>query len=190
MGFPEKKYITETEYFEFERNATEKHEYFQGEIFAMSGASYAHNLVFSNFFGDISSKLKGKPCRPFGSDFRVNIPNNTLYTYPDVSIYCEDPLTIDEKKDTATNPTVLVEILSKSTRNYDLGGKFLLYKQIESLKEYLLIDSEAIRVIKYLKNVDNSWLMTEINAIDESFKIDSIQLEINLTDVYESVKFV
>lgn len=203
MGHPEKKYITEAEYLKFERNATEKHEYFQGEIRllqrnddainevnAMSGASKSHNEIFSNIFGELKLKLKGKPCRPYGSDFRVNIPDLTLYTYPDVSVICNEPNLTDSENDTFTNPTIIVEILSKSTRNYDLGGKFLLYKQIASLKEYILVDSEEIKVIKYFKNADNSWLMTEVNVIESSFKLDSIQLEINLTDVYDNVKFV
>jgi Uma2 family endonuclease len=203
MGFQEKKYITEAEYLEFERNATEKHEYFQGEIRllhrnddainevnSMGGASKSHNEIFSNIFGELKIKLKGKPCRPYGSDFRVNIPNLTLYTYPGISVVCNEPNLTDSEMDTFTNPTLIIEILSKSTRNYDLGGKFLLYKQIESLKEYLLIDSDEIKVIKFFKNADNSWLMTEINANEESFRIDSIQLELQLNDVYENVKFV
>jgi Uma2 family endonuclease len=190
MGLPETKYITEKEYLDAERLATEKHEYFQGEIFAMSGASRAHNEIAMNCSVELATKLKGKPCRPYGSDFRVNIPQNTLYTYPDISVYCNEPQTLDAENDTATNPTVIVEILSKSTRNYDLGGKFALYRQIESLKDYILIDSEAIKVIKYTKNNDGSWLLVEYNAIENSFYISSIGVTLNLVDLYENVKFV
>ncbi len=203
MGFPEKIYISEAEYLEFERNATEKHEYFQGEIRllhrnedaindvnAMSGASKSHNEIFSNIFGELKSKLKGKSCRPYGSDFRVNIPNLSLYTYPDISVVCHEPIMTDSEMDTYTNPTVIIEILSKSTRNYDLGGKFLLYKQIESLQEYVLVDSEAIKVIKFTKNEDNSWLMTEINSVSETLKINTLEVTIPLIDIYDNVKFV
>ncbi len=203
MGFPEKQFYTEAEYLEIERHSTEKHEYFQGEIFplyrsenskgeivAMSGASLSHNEIFSNIFGELSFKLKGKPCKPYGSDLRVNIPNLSLYTYPDISIICNEPNLTDSEKDTYTNPTVIIEILSKSTRNYDLGGKFLLYKQIETLKEYILIDSESIKVIKYSKNDDNSWLMIEINSINEALKLNSVDVEIFLNDIYDNVKFV
>ncbi len=203
MGFPEKKYYTVEEYLEFERNSSEKHEYFQGEIrllhrnddfidevYSMSGASRIHNEIFSNIFGELCYKLKGKPCRPYGSDFRVNIPNLTLFTYPDISVICNDPDLTDSEKDTYTNPTIIIEILSPSTRNYDLGGKFLLYKQIESLKEYILIDSESIKAIKYSKNDDNSWLMTEMNSLNEYLKLNSVQLELQLIDIYDNVKFV
>ncbi len=202
MGFPEKKLYTIAEYLEFERNATEKHEYYQGEIrllhrnddlidevHSMSGASRIHNEIFSNIFGELCSKLKGKPCKPYGSDFRVNIPNLTLFTYPDISIICNEPDLTDSEKDTYTNPTIIFEILSPSTRNYDLGGKFLLYKQIETLKEYILIDSEAIKVIKYSKNDDNSWLMIEMNSLNEYLKLNSVQIELQLIDIYDNVKF-
>lgn len=189
MGHPEKKYITEAEYLEFERNATEKHEYFDGEIFAMSGASFAHNKLFTNLFGELSANLKGKPCQPYGSDLRTSVSINSLFAYPDISIICNEPEFTDDKFDTIKNPTVIVEILSKSTRNYDLGGKFLLYKQIATLKEYILIDSEAVTVIKYSKNQDNSWLMTEMNSLDEMLKLNSIAVIIEIKDIYDNVKF-
>ena len=203
MGFPEKKNFTVAECLDFERNATEKHEYFQGEIIplhrnedsfngikAMSGASFEHNEISANCIFELKTKLKGNPCRTYGIDFKVNIPNISLFTYPDVSIYCKEPQTIDSEKDAATNPTVIIEILSKSTRNYDLGGKFLLYKQIETLKEYILIDSEAIKVIKYSKNDDNSWLMTEMNSLNEYLKLNSVKVELQLVDIYDNVKFL
>ena len=189
MGLPEKKYFSEVEYLEFERNSNIKHEYFHGEIFAMSGASMPHNEIASNCLFELKSKLKGKPCRPYGSDLRINIPHNTLYTYPDLSIICNKPELIDNEEDTYTNPTIIVEILSPSTRNYDLGGKFLLYKQIATLKEYILIDSESVQVIKYSRNDNNSWLVTEINSVDNILQLNSVQIELHLVDIYENVKF-
>jgi Uma2 family endonuclease len=188
MGLPETKYITEKEYLVAERLATEKHEYFQGEVFAMSGASKAHNEIAMNCSVELAVKLKGKPCRPYGSDFRVNIPKNTLYTYPDISVYCNEPETLDAENDTATNPTVIVEILSKSTRNYDQGEKFALYRQIESLKDYILIDSETVKVIKHTKMDDESWVLKEYKSIEDSFSIPSIGVTLNLLDLYENVK--
>jgi Uma2 family endonuclease len=189
MGFLEKKLFTVEEYLELERNATEKSEYFQGEIFAMSGASFIHNEIFGNIFGELTTKLKGKTCRPYGSDLRTSVQIGNLFAYPDVSIICGNPDFTDDKFDTVKNPTVIFEILSPSTRNYDLGGKFLLYKQIETLKEYILIDSESTKVIKYSRNDDNSWLMTEMNLLDEYLKLDSVQIELQLIDIYDNVKF-
>ena len=190
MGFPEKKYHTVEEYLEFERNASEKHEYYQGEIFAMSGASFAHNKIFANFFREISSKLKGKPCQPFGSDLRTSVHVGNSFAYPDISVICGDPDFTDDKFDTVKNPTIIFEILSPSTRNYDLGGKFLLYKQIETLKEYVLIDSEAFKVIKYARNEDNSWLLTEMNSLNDDLKLNSVEVELKLETIYDNVKFI
>ena len=116
MGAQELIYITPEEYLATERLASEKHEYFQGEVFAMSGASFAHNDIFTNTFFEVASKLKGKKCRPYGSDLRVHIPKNSLYTYPDISVICGKIEPADGKFDTATNPSVLFEILSMASR--------------------------------------------------------------------------
>ncbi len=202
MGQPKIKFISQKEYLDAERQATEKHEYFNGEIFplfknesfesginAMSGASIAHNEIATNCIYELKSKLKGKPCRPYGSDFRVNIPKNTLYTYPDISVFCSEPETLDNELDTATNPSVIIEILSKSTRNYDLGEKFSLYRAIDSLKEYILIDSEDVKVIIHSKNANGSWLLTEFSTLSESFFIPTLKIDLKLIDIYENVKF-
>jgi Uma2 family endonuclease len=187
MGLPEIKHITEKEYLETERLALEKHEYYKGEIFAMSGASIAHNKIFSNTFLEIGTKLKGKKCQPFGSDLRIHIPKNTLFTYPDISIVCGETETTDDKFDTITNPSVIIEILSPSTRNYDKGEKFTLYREIDSLQEYILIDSERIMVEKFIRNSDNSWQLTEYKSIDLSFSITTVAIEMPLLDIYEGL---
>ena len=188
MGAAELKYTIAADYLNAERLALDKHEYFQGEIFAMSGASIPHNRIFSNTFGDICFKLRGKKCEPFGSDLRIHIPKNSLFTYPDISIICGEIETTDDKFDTITNPSVIIEILSPSTRDYDIGKKFYLYRDIQSLKEYILIDSEKITVEKYIRNNDNSWLLTEYKSIEDSFSIETVGLEMQLSDVYFGVK--
>ena len=189
MGKPEIKYITQEEYLTSERLATEKHEYFEGEIFAMSGASIPHNIIFKNTFIDLGVKLKGKGCQPFGSDLRIFIPENTLYTYPDLSIICGQVETTDDKFDTATNPTVIFEILSKSTGGYDKGAKFTLYRKIKSLQEYIMIDSEQMMVIKQIRNNDNSWQLTEYTGLEQTFELNSVNLKMQLSEIYEGVKF-
>ncbi len=186
MEAPEIKYFTEKEYLDIERAALDKHEFYKGEIFAMSGASIPHNIIFSNLFGELSTKLNGKNCMPFGSDLRIHIPKNTLYTYPDISIICGEIETTDDKFDTVTNPSVIIEIRSE---NYDKGGKFTLYREIESLKEYLLIDSEAVMVEKFIKNADNSWQFTEYKKMEEHFTIETVAIQMELTTVYQGVKF-
>ena len=189
MGAQELSYITAEDYLATERLATEKHEYFEGEVFAMSGASIPHNLICKNTNGHLFIKLFGKKCQPFGSDLRMHIPKNSLYTYPDISIICGDFDTTDDRFDTITNPTVLFEILSPSTSKYDRIIKFDLYRDIVSLKEYIMINSEKIQVLKHVCNPDNSWLMTVYESLDDVFSIQSIAVELKLSDIYFDVKF-
>ncbi len=188
MGQAELKYITQQDYLASERLATQKHEYFQGEIFAMSGARIAHNKISINCIVDIANKLKGKKCQPFGSDLRIHVQKNTLYTYPDISIICGEIETLDDTFDTATNPAVIIEILSASTRDYDKGGKFTLYREIDSLQEYILIDSENVMVEKFIRNQDGSWQLTEYKSLDQKFAIETVAIEMNLSDIYNDVK--
>jgi Uma2 family endonuclease len=182
---PAIKYLTEKEYLAFERNALDKHEYYQGEIFAMSGASFKHNLIESNLRGLLHNFLKGKKCREFGSNLRIHIPSNTLYTYPDILVIRDEPEFVDEEFDTITNPSIIIEILSPSTANYDRGAKFELYREIESLKEYVLIDAKAIHIVVYAKNNDSTWTLSETKNIYETINLPSINFSITVADIYE-----
>ena len=128
IAFAKKKYSIE-EYLEMENEATEKHEYYQGEIFAMSGAKMQHNEISANLLAILWNKLKGSPCKPYNSDMRVHIEANTLFTYPDVSVAC-GPVTLNNDQWNLLNPCVVFEVLSPSTRSYDKGEKFSLYRQI------------------------------------------------------------
>lgn len=147
-----KKIFTIEEYLAYENASPKKHEYYQGEMFAMAGAGHLHNLIFSNLFIELGIRLKGKKCRPYGSDMRTYIPENTLFTYPDISIVCGEPASSPIDKNSFTSPTVIIEILSRSTKNYDRGEKFMLYRDIPSLKEYILIDSESIHIEAFRLN--------------------------------------
>jgi Uma2 family endonuclease len=187
MGLPEKQYVTPEQYLESERLALEKHEFYLGEIFAMSGASFNHNQIFKNTYGTLYSKLKGKPCQPYGSDLRIHIPGNSLYTYPDISVICGTPEMTDTVKDTITNPSIIIEILSKSTYDYDKGQKFTLYRDIDSLKEYILIDSMSVRVEHYHRNEDSSWTLKDYRIIDDTLNIETIAADLQLSDVYADV---
>jgi Uma2 family endonuclease len=182
-------YLSAEEYLVAERAALEKHEYYRGEVFAMSGASRNHNEIFSNLFTELGSKLKGKGSKPYGSDLRIHIPKNTLYTYPDISIICGEMNLTDEQFDTATNPSVIIELLSKSTRNYDKGEKFTLYRDIDSLQEYILVDTEKIYIEKHIRNADNSWQLTDYRSLENSFSISTVNVSFLLKDIYEGVTF-
>ena len=189
MATPQPQYITEQEYLATEREAVEKHEYYKGEIFAMSGASFKHVKISSNLSGDLYNKLRNNKCSAYSSDLRIYIPKNTLYTYPDIVIVCGEPEMTDDDFDTITNPSVIIEILSKSTRDYDKGGKFTLYRDIPTLQEYILVDSEKVGVEKFVKNKDGSWQLTEYKTLNDSFVIDTTVTTFALADVYEDVLF-
>ncbi len=186
---PKYNYVSPKEYLEMERASVEKHEYYKGEVFAMSGASWEHNVIVKNVNTLILPFLKGKPCDMFGSDLRIHIPENTLYTYPDLSIICGNPETTDDEKDTAIKPSVLIEVLAKSTKDYDRGTKFYLYRSIMTLNEYITIDSLSVSVEIYTRKQDNSWNLTEFKQLSDSFYISSIGFTLFLKDIYEDVSF-
>jgi len=176
------------EYLAFEKTSAEKHEFYKDEIFAMSGAGPRHNVIFSNLFGELVIKLKGNPCKPYGSDLRIHIPENSLFTYPDISVICGDIITSELDPDTAIQPVILVEILSPSTRNYDRGDKFKLYRDIPTLKEYVLIDSESILAEVYSVNEKGHWELIEYKSQADTLILHSMQIGIPLTDIYEGTK--
>jgi Uma2 family endonuclease len=183
-----KKILTAEEYLEYEKAADQKHEYYMGEIFAMAGVGARHNVIFSNVFTQIGWHLKGKPCRPYGSDMRVHIPQNTLFTYPDISIICGELISSDKDADTFTLPSVIIEILSSSTKNYDRGIKFKLYRDIPSLKEYILIDSQSVGVEVFRINDQNHWELEEYKIMHETLTVHTIKASMPLAEIYEGTK--
>lgn len=186
---PKLNYISPEEYLAMERASQEKHEYYNGEVFAMSGASWNHNVIAKNISTVVLPYLKGKPCDMFGSDLRIHIPENGLYTYPDFSIICDKPESTDAEKDPFVNPTAIIEILSKSTADYDRGTKFNLYREIPTFKEYVLVDSTRISVEHFEREPDNSWRLTEFKTLNNQFLVTTIGLTLSLADLYEDVRF-
>ncbi len=183
-----KKY-TEQEYLELERKAEYKSEFFGGEIFAMAGTTNPHNIITVNFLILLGTKLKGKGCRPYGSDMRVHTPINSLYAYPDISVVCGEKKFLDNVFDTLLNPAFICEVLSKSTADYDTGGKFMRYRSIESLKEYWVISSLECRLQKFVKQTNGSWLLTETTNVNDTVLIESLGEEVPLSEVYFEVDF-
>jgi Uma2 family endonuclease len=180
-----KQHYTIEEYLQMERASNVKHEYYQGEIFAMAGAGRRHNIIFSNVFIEAGIQLKNSTCRPFGSDMRMHIPENTLFTYPDISIYCGDPTTIDQEEDTVIQPTIIIEILSKSTRDYDRGTKFKLYRDIPTLKEYMLIDTEKIGIEVFRINAHNNWVLQEYKTLQLTVQLPTVGVSFLIQDIYK-----
>lgn len=187
LDYSKRRYTIE-EYLEMERASDVKHEYYQGEIFAMSGASDSHNWIYINILGELCIQLKKKPCRPYGSDMRMHIPENTLFTYPDIAIYCGDPSVIDKDQDTVTEPAIIIELLSPSTRSYDLGKKFELYRAIPTLKEYILIDTENIAVKSWRINEYNYWGPQEYKTLQETLVIPTVGISLSMQDIYQGTR--
>jgi Uma2 family endonuclease len=180
-----KQKMTIEEYLAFENASPEKHEYYRGEVFAMSGTKLIHNEIVMNTISILLQSLKGKGCKPYGSDLRIHIPKNTLFTYPDISIFCDDVITLNNDEWNAINPTVIIEVLSPSTRKYDRGRKFKLYQDITSLREYILIDSEKVHVECFTKNQQGNWDIKEYKTLTEILVIFSLGLQLPLQEIYK-----
>ncbi|MGB7925318.1 MAG: Uma2 family endonuclease [Pyrinomonadaceae bacterium] len=187
MSSQVKIFYTPEEYLALERKAEDKSEYFNGEIFAMTGASRRHNLVAVNVLASLHAQLRKRPCEIYPSDMRVKVSPTGLYTYPDVVIVCGEPLFDDEQKDTLVNPTLLVEVLSKSTASYDRGEKFEHYRKLASLAEYLVIAQNKYHVEHYIRQPDNQWLLSETDDMQKTISLPSIECDLALTDIYDKV---
>ena len=182
--------LTPQEYLALEREAPYKSEYFQGEMFAMSGASRRHNLISLNIGAELRAQLRHRPCEVYTSDMRVKIRATELYTYPDVVVACDEPAFEDTAGDTLLNPTVLVEVLSKSTADYDRGGKFEHYRTLPSLQEYLLVAQEQPHVVQYIRQSDTTWLLSEMRDLEAHLHLPSITCDLALSEVYAKVRFI
>lgn len=184
-----KQTYTPAEYLERERTALEKSEYFDGDIYPMAGASKEHNRIKENLSGEFYIALKGQPCQSFSSDFRIHIPRNGLYAYPDLIVVCGAIELLDTTDlDTMLNPTVLVEVLSKSTGGYDKTEKFELYRDIPSLREYITVDSRRIKVEVWHKSLSGIWsLEKETNQLTDTIYSPTIDLHLPLRAMYDRV---
>jgi Uma2 family endonuclease len=183
------KYTAE-EYLELEEASLEKNEFYKGEIFAMAGGSIEHNQITRNTMSLIDGYLsKEHNCQIFTSDLKIHAITNSLFTYPDLSIVCGKIETLENKRKIVTNPSVLIEVLSATTQDYDRGAKFKLYRNIESLKEYILISSLETLVEKYDKQADGSWVLHEYKKETDTYTITSIDLLMTVKDLYRNVDF-
>jgi Uma2 family endonuclease len=181
------RWTSPEEYLEAERRAEAKSEYLDGQIYAMSGASLAHNRIVANLLIAIGPQLKATPCAVLPSDMRLRVPDTGLYTYADVSVICGEPRLEDAHKDILLNPTVLIEVLSESTESYDRGRKFEHYRRIDSLQDYVLVSQSEPRIETYRRQTAREWLLTEAVGMDESVELASVRCLFPLRDVYDRV---
>jgi Uma2 family endonuclease len=181
--------LTPAAYLAIERKAAFRSEYFDGEMFAMAGASEEHCLAKDNLASETRSALKGRFCRVVTSDMRVKVDATGLYTYPDIVIYCDKPKFEDNVFDTLLNPRALVEVLSDSTEKYDRGAKFQHFRQIASLEEYVLVSQVKPLIERYARQPDGTWVLTEFAGLDRVFEFASVPAKVPLAEIYRDVTF-
>ena len=179
-------HYTPEEYLALERNAEFKSEYLDGRIVAMTGATAGHNRITGAVYAELRSRLRGKPCDIFIGDMRVQVGAGRRYTYPDVVAVCGQPQFLDGTLDTLVNPALIVEVLSPSTEAYDRGEKFLHYRTIESLQEYVLVAQDRVLVERFVR-AGEFWTLSALTDLDASLELTSVGCEIPLLEIYENV---
>lgn len=181
-------HLTPEEYLALERKADTKHEYLRGEIIAMSGASFAHNIITANITTALNNQLSESDCIVVASDMRVRTHPEASYFYPDVLVVCDQPRFEDSTFDILLNPSVLVEVLSPSTETYDRGEKFKHYQQLTSLREYLLVSQEEVCIELY-RQQETRWKLIEFRSLEDVLSLASIDCALTLSDIYNRIEF-
>ena len=177
--------MTPEEYFAWEEQQLERHEYIEGKVYAMSGGTIDHGNIAGNFLALLKTDLRGSGCRTLNSDCRVSIVGSAKYVYPDISVTCEDRDRTTSQY--ITYPCLIIEVLSPSTAAYDRGEKFENYRQIQSLQDYLLVAQDKMHIEYYTRQSDNTWVFVEFKHADDSFTLASIQCVLLLQEVYAKV---
>ena len=186
---PQPRYRFE-DYLVAERECVEeKHEFVAGQVFAMTGASYNHNLITINVAGDLRQQLKTRPCAVLSSDMRLRIETADACTYPDVVVLCNEPSFHDSRKDVITDATLVAEVLSPSTEGYDRGGKFALYRRLGGLCQYLLVAQDRPAVDLFTRQADGRWVLDAYTDPDQPIQLESIGCVLRLRDIYDKVSF-
>jgi Uma2 family endonuclease len=187
---PARRLITVEEYLAWEERAQTRSEYFDGEVFAMAGGSPEHNLICGNLIRELGNQLDERPCRVYPSDQRVKIPSTGLYTYPDVAVVCGEPEYEARERRALLNPTLIIEVLSESTEAYDRGAKFAHYQRLPSLREYVLVASEARRMERFTRlDGEDAWSMAACDSPAGVLPLLSIQGTLSVPRVYQKVDF-
>lgn len=190
MSALENQLLTPEEYLEIERAAEVKSEFFDGRMRMMAGASTPHNRIVRDMLTELTVQLRGGPCEPFGSDQRLLIEATGLFTYPDVSIYCGDLHYSGDKPDTLTNPTVIFEVLSPTTSDFDHTDKWAQYQQIPTLADYVLVWQDKIQVAHYVRQSPDQWLLTTFRRPDDALTLSApAAVTLPLSAIYAGVTF-
>ena len=182
--------LTFDEYLAIESKAEYKSEFVNCQMYAMAGASPEHNLIVINVGSELRAQFKNRPCRVYASDLLLKIPEKENGRYPDLTVVCgQSQFYNNPHIDALLNPTLVVEILSPSTENYDRGVKTEEYRSIPSLKEYLLIAQDRCHVEHYVRQSDNQWLLSEFKSLQAVIRLPSINCDLSLIEVYANVEW-
>lgn len=187
-ALPKPRLFTDDEYLLLEEHAESRSQFYYGEIFAMAGANRRHNIISTNVTASLHAQLRRRPCEVYQNDMRVKVHKN-FYTYPDIVVVCGKPEIERKGGENLLNPTVLIEVLSRSTEKFDRNEKARQYRTLSSLKELVLISQDKPHIEHYARQESGSWLITEITALETVLKLNSIECELNLADVYEKADF-
>ena len=190
MALPE-PYLRATveEYLRGERASAERHEYLDGQIYQMAGESLEHSTINANVTSSLVVELRGKSCRVLSPNMKVRASLKGLYAYPVAAVFCGEPQFHDARKDILTNPTVIIEVLSPSTENYDRAGKFFRYQQLESLVDYLLVAQNEPRLERFTRHTDGQWLYSAVHGLEASVYLASIDCHLRLAEIYDRIEF-
>lgn len=183
-------YLTPEQYLEIERASDEKHEYWSGEMYAMAGGLPVHSFVINNIETALTQLLREKDCFVFNADLRVSVRWETLITYADVTVVCDAPKYVDERLDTVTNPTLVVEVLSPSTAAKDRGTKSFLYRQVPSMREILLVEPLPVQIEHYWKLPNGHWELETVTDRTAILKLPSLDCELPVTEIYRKVEAI
>jgi Uma2 family endonuclease len=181
-------YVTPEEYLKFERSSEFRHEYVFGEIVEMVAGTYAHGLIGANVIAAFANHLPKGPCRVVASSARVMLHRDLLYSYPDATVVCGKPEFLDPEADTLTNPKLIVEVLSPTTRNYDLGDKTRMYWQIPSLTDLLVIEQDKVWIEYWSREPGGKWDRKLANDPGDVLKIDSLDCGLPVAEIYSGVE--
>ena len=182
--------LTAEQYLELETRAEFRSEYIAGEMIAMSGASLDHNQIVGNIHALLWNQLRGNHCRVIATDLRLQTARRKMMTYPDLMVLCGPVKMLENRTDTVTDATLIIEVLSASTRSWDLGQKFEYYRSLPSLAEYLVVEQKAMRASHHSRQPDGSWLLRDLAGPEAVIKLDSIQCTLTLAALYERVELV
>lgn len=189
-------YYTLEQYLETERQAFERSEFIDGEIYAMAGETGKHGDISANFLMLVGSQLRGSECRARTKDTKVKSGalkkqfGKGMISYPDIVVICGEPEYHDKHKDVVLNPTVIIEVLSESTEEFDRGIKFMRYRNFnETLSDYILVSQDELLIEHYIKQESGDWLLKEYQGLDTTFQIASIDCSFTLKDIYDRIEF-